>query len=353
MSEAAVEVNVTEDTMAGGEAPPMKMVFEESTPKIEEISPVVEETALIVEETAPVVVETAPVVEETSPVVEETAPVVEETAPVVEETAPVVVETAPVVKETAPVVEETSPVVEETTPVVEETMPVVEEAAPVVVETAPVVDKIEPVVVETTPVVDTIEPVVEEIAETSTGPIIEEISEISTPTIAPVDNTPAAEDLSGGGDSGKQTRAQKKVMKAMAKLNLKHVPGIMKVVLRNGKKGNINFSIHGGEVYKVPGSDTYIVFGQANPDDFVSRAQMKAAEKFKIPEAAQAPSMPRIEDEDEDDADVNEAELDTEGVEEKDIELVMQQAGVSKVKAVKALKKNSNDIVNAIMELTM
>lgn len=95
------------------------------------------------------------------------------------------------------------------------------------------------------------------------------------------------------------------------------------------------------------------MFGEAQPEDFVSRAQMKAAEKFKIPEGTPAPSMPKIEDEDEDDVDVADAELDTEGVEDKDIELVMQQAGVSKTKAVKALKKNSNDIVNAIMELTM
>lgn len=200
------------------------------------------------------------------------------------------------------------------------------------------------------------------VEDTETGPIIEEIEEINTPLIEAIpEPTDAAanplEDaqipLGGAGDSGKQTRAQKKVMKAMSKLNLKHVPGIMKVVMRNGKKGNILFSIHGGEVYKVPGSDTYIVYGEAQPEDFVSRAQMKAAEKFKIPEATTAPSMPKIEDEDEDEIDEDQAELDTEGVEEKDIELVMQQAGVSKTKAVKALKKNSNDIVNAIMELTM
>lgn len=35
------------------------------------------------------------------------------------------------------------------------------------------------------------------------------------------------------------------------------------------------------------------------------------------------------------------------------IELVMSQANVSRSKAVKALRNNSNDIVNAIMELTM
>lgn len=42
-------------------------------------------------------------------------------------------------------------------------------------------------------------------------------------------------------------------------------------------------------------------------------------------------------------------QVDESDVEAKDIELVMQQANVSRSKAVKALKNNSNDIVNAIM----
>lgn len=46
-------------------------------------------------------------------------------------------------------------------------------------------------------------------------------------------------------------------------------------------------------------------------------------------------------------------DIDETGVEDKDVELVMTQANVSRVKAVKALKNNQNDIVNAIMELTM
>ena len=57
--------------------------------------------------------------------------------------------------------------------------------------------------------------------------------------------------------------------------------------------------------------------------------------------------QPAIPEDDEDEG-VNE-----EGVEDKDIELVMSQANVSRSKAVKALKNNSNDIVNAIMELIM
>ena len=45
-------------------------------------------------------------------------------------------------------------------------------------------------------------------------------------------------------------------------------------------------------------------------------------------------------------------QCDETGVEAKDIELVMSQANVSRTKAVKALKNNQNDIVNAIMVST-
>ena len=54
------------------------------------------------------------------------------------------------------------------------------------------------------------------------------------------------------------------------------------------------------------------------------------------------------EEEDDDDE-----EVDAEGLESKDIELVMQQASVSRNKAIKALKENDNDIVNSIMALSM
>ena len=46
-------------------------------------------------------------------------------------------------------------------------------------------------------------------------------------------------------------------------------------------------------------------------------------------------------------------QCDETGVEAKDIELVMSQANVSRTKAVKALKNNQNDIVNAIMVSTL
>ena len=47
-----------------------------------------------------------------------------------------------------------------------------------------------------------------------------------------------------------------------------------------------------------------------------------------------------------------EEELDETGIEPKDVELVMSQAGCSRAKAVKALKENDGDLVNSIMSLT-
>ena len=44
--------------------------------------------------------------------------------------------------------------------------------------------------------------------------------------------------------------------------------------------------------------------------------------------------------------------VDETGVEPKDIDLVMTQAGVTRAKAVAALKATDGDIVSAIMDLT-
>lgn len=155
----------------------------------------------------------------------------------------------------------------------------------------------------------------------------------------------------------KQSRGEKKARKVMSKLGLKQVTGVNRVAIRKSK--NILFVINKPDVYKSPASDTYIVFGEAKIEDLSQKAQMAAAEKFKSPDAAMpvdpsalgagaAAGVPgRIEEES------DEEEADDEGVEAKDIELVMSQANVSRNKAIKALKNNNNDIVNAIMELTM
>ncbi|GMT00448.1 hypothetical protein PENTCL1PPCAC_22622, partial [Pristionchus entomophagus] len=145
--------------------------------------------------------------------------------------------------------------------------------------------------------------------------------------------------------AGKQSRSEKKARKLFSKLGLKPVHGVSRVCIRKSK--NILFVINRPDVYKSPGSDTYIVFGEAKIEDLSQHAQMNAIDRVKPSEDAPAPRLaPVAEDEDG-------TEEDASGIEEKDIELVMSQANVTRNKAIRALRAADNDIVNAIMGLTM
>jgi nascent polypeptide-associated complex subunit alpha len=104
------------------------------------------------------------------------------------------------------------------------------------------------------------------------------------------------------------------------------------------------------------------IFGEAKIEDLNSQAQAAAAQqltsqddhaghdhgsgKGKAIDLGEA-KKPEEEDDDDDDD-----EVDEDGLEDKDIQLVMQQASVTRGKAVKALKENENDIVNSIMALS-
>ncbi|XP_069552178.1 uncharacterized protein nacad [Brachyistius frenatus] len=150
----------------------------------------------------------------------------------------------------------------------------------------------------------------------------------------------------------KQSRSEKKARKAMSKLGLKPVHGVTRITIRKSK--SILFVISRPDVFKSPVSDIYIVFGEAKIEDLSQQAHKAAAEKFKVPVTSSplAPPVPpslTIKEESEEE----EEEVDEGGLEQRDIELVMAQANVSRAKAVRALKHNNNDIVNAIMELTM
>uniref|UniRef100_A0A0K8TP91 Putative transcription factor n=1 Tax=Tabanus bromius TaxID=304241 RepID=A0A0K8TP91_TABBR len=183
----------------------------------------------------------------------------------------------------------------------------------------------------------------------------------SEDTIPELEDAGATKTQLGGGATGlpidlvskaKQSRGEKKARKIMLKLGLKQIQGVNRVTIRKSK--NILFVINNPDVYKNPHSDTYIIFGEAKIEDLSQQAQVAAAEKFKAPESTPGASdtvgtttsVAPIAEEDEE-------EIDETGVDEKDIELVMSQANTSRAKAIRALKNNSNDIVNAIMELTM
>ncbi|KAH7075880.1 NAC domain-containing protein [Paraphoma chrysanthemicola] len=174
--------------------------------------------------------------------------------------------------------------------------------------------------------------------------------------------------IPAGASVAVHSRNEKKARKAIAKLGLKHIDGITRVTLRRPK--NILFVINQPDVYKSPSSNTWIIFGEAKIEDLNSQAQASAAQQLAQAEQAshdhsghdhdhdhdhdhkgkgKAVEDKKEEEEEEDD----DEEVDDSGLEAKDIELVMQQASVSRKKAVKALKENDNDIVNSIMALSI
>ncbi|KAL3938494.1 MAG: hypothetical protein SGBAC_006610 [Bacillariaceae sp.] len=146
----------------------------------------------------------------------------------------------------------------------------------------------------------------------------------------------------------KQNRNEKKSRKAMQKLGMRPVPGILRVTVKKSK--NVLFVINKPDVFKSPTADTYVVFGEAKSEDLSSASQAAAAKQFRqpqqeLPPAAAAPAAPAAPAEEEE-------AVDETGLEAKDIELVISQAGCTRAKAVKALKDNDGDLVNSIMSLT-
>ena len=142
-----------------------------------------------------------------------------------------------------------------------------------------------------------------------------------------------------------QSRGEKKSRKAMSKMGLKPVEGVNRVTMKKGK--NMLIAIDKPDVFKAPTSETFIIFGEARVEDLSKQGQQQAAQQYNQPPATTTTeTKPVVTSSDETDVD------DT-GVDPKDIELVVGQAGCTRAQAITALKNNENDIVNAIMELTM
>jgi nascent polypeptide-associated complex subunit alpha len=110
-------------------------------------------------------------------------------------------------------------------------------------------------------------------------------------------------------------------------------------------------------VYKSPSADSFVVFGDARIEDTNQLQQAAAAAKLDQANNAAGAAMPSTAipaaKKPAAAADEEDGEVDEEGIEAKDIELVMTQANVSRAAAVKAIRNNNGDMINAIMELSM
>lgn len=161
-------------------------------------------------------------------------------------------------------------------------------------------------------------------------------------------------------------RNEKKARSELLKLGLKPITGIHRVTFVRGK---MVFAISEPEVYKNPTSDSYIVFGEARVEDPGFQAQMAAAQRMVQQAAAQAAqsegvsvsdfaakavaSASAVANQSKEAEEDDDEEVDAEGLTESDIKIVMEQANVSRSKAIKSLKEHDNDVVNAIMDLSM
>lgn len=90
----------------------------------------------------------------------------------------------------------------------------------------------------------------------------------------------------------KQSRSEKKARKLFSKLGLKPVHGVSRVSIRKSK--SILFVINKPDVYKSPGSDTYIVFGEAKIEDLTQHTQLADVETFKPPSSSIIQNVNRL-----------------------------------------------------------
>ena len=75
-----------------------------------------------------------------------------------------------------------------------------------------------------------------------------------------------------------QSRVEKKLRKAMSNIDLRQVPGIVRATIKKPK--NILFVTNNPDVYKIPATETHIIFGAAKMEDLSQNAQMEAVSKF-------------------------------------------------------------------------
>ncbi|GAA6008169.1 hypothetical protein JCM11491_001908 [Sporobolomyces phaffii] len=148
----------------------------------------------------------------------------------------------------------------------------------------------------------------------------------------------------------------------LSKLGLKKIDGVSRVVMKRPK--GVLFAISNPEVFKSPGSECYIVFGEGKNEDAVAgfppiqqvqqpqagagastaneSESRQAAEAARQAKQAKALAEARGEKQPEgkEAAEVN----------EDDINLVVSQAGCSREKAIQAIQSADGDIVQAIMD---
>lgn len=130
---------------------------------------------------------------------------------------------------------------------------------------------------------------------------------------------------------------------------MKPVNDVIRVTMKKSK--NIMFVVSKPDVFKSPTADSYIIFGEAKIEDLAAKqAQMNAENSQQRSQQNKANFEGQAQAEG---AAGEEEAVNEDGIDAKDIALVIDQAHCTRAQAVTALRNNNNDLVNAIMELTI
>ncbi|EGG07162.1 uncharacterized protein MELLADRAFT_71805 [Melampsora larici-populina 98AG31] len=152
------------------------------------------------------------------------------------------------------------------------------------------------------------------------------------------------------GDDSILNKSERKARKTLAKLGLKKVLGINRVTMRKFKSQQF-FVIANAEVFKSATANVYIVFGEAKTEETAPGLNLGGgggggggfgAESMVSAGKQVAGKITDVNEDDQEPADET-------GIDPSDIETVMTQVNCSRNKAVKALKENDGDLINAII----
>ena len=143
----------------------------------------------------------------------------------------------------------------------------------------------------------------------------------------------------------KNNRAEKKMKEALIKHGLKPFEGVKTVMMRKGVQ--IMWTFNNPEVYSL--ENVYVVFGepsmQNNPGQQAFKQLIENADVNE--EKKDEPATTVVDDT------PAEGEPDASGLKEEDINTIMQQANVTRARAIQALRDADGDLVTAVMNLAL
>jgi nascent polypeptide-associated complex subunit alpha len=150
------------------------------------------------------------------------------------------------------------------------------------------------------------------------------------------------------------SRSEMKARKAVLRLGLEPLNGVERVSFTVGPHKKV-YSISQPKIFKSNKSDTYIVFGELTfeSEDSVKSSYVccEQTSTFNMSTGEEDKSI--VDAEESQEATTEEEIPDASDIEEEDIDIIIRQSHLSRAKAIEVLRNNENDIINAIMDLTL